>query len=77
MQIEPIVHGLVQGLLVDEQHDVAVDRTVDVLVSQIRGMPRLMCFGMQVLLIVFDVYAILRSGRLFRMLPIDRQRQRR
>ena len=60
MQIEPIVRGLVQGLLVDGQQPVAVDPTVDVLVRQIRGMPGLMCFGMQVLLFVFDGYGLVR-----------------
>ena len=76
MQIEPIVRGVVEGLLVDEEHEVAVDQTVAVLVRQIRGMPGLMCFGMQVLLIVFDVYGILRRGRLFRGQSIEEQRKR-
>ncbi len=76
MQIEPIVRGLVQGLLVDDQNEVAVDPTVDVLVRQIRGMPGLMCFGMQVLLFVFDVYGLVRRGRLFRAQGLEEQRKR-
>ena len=76
MQIEPIVRGLVEGLLVDDQHNVAVEPTVDVLVRQIRGMPGLMCFGMQVLLLVFDVYGVVRAGRPFRAQTIEEQRKR-
>ncbi len=76
MQIEPIVRGLVQGLLVDGQQPVEVEKTAAVLVRQIRGMPGLMCFGMHVLLFVFDVYGLFRSGRRFRDLPIESQRRR-
>ena len=76
MKIEPVVRGLVQGLLVDGQHTVDVDHTATVLVRQIRGMPGLMCFGMQVLLVVFDLYGLLRSGRRFRDLSIEGQRAR-
>ena len=76
MQIEPVVRGVVQGLLVDDEHEVELDQTVNVLVRQIRGMPGLMCFGMQVLLVVFDVYGILRAGRPFRAQTIEQQRKR-
>ena len=41
MQVKPIVHGLVECLLVDGQNEVDVDQTVSVLVRQIQGMPGL------------------------------------
>ncbi len=75
MQIQPVVHGLVEGLLVDGEQDVAVDQTVAVLVRQIHGMPGLMRFGMCVLLLVFDWYGCIRTGRRFRNLPIERKRR--
>ena len=75
MQIGPVVHGLVEGLLVDEQHDVAVSETAALLVRQIYGMPGLMRFGMCVLLVVFDWYACIRTGRRFRSLPIEGKRR--
>ena len=74
MSIEPIVRGLVEGLLVDDQHQVAVDQTAAVLVRQIHGMPGLMRFGMCVLLIVFDLYGLIRKGRRFRSLTTTDQR---
>ena len=75
MQIEPVVHGLVEGLLVDDEHNVAVDQTVGVLVGQIYGMPGLMRFGMCVLLTVFDWYGLLRSGQRFRTQSIEGKRR--
>ena len=75
MQVKPIVHGLVECLLVDGQNEVDVDQTVSVLVRQIQGMPGLMRFGMCVLLIVFDWYGLLRTGRRFRFLSLERQRK--
>ena len=75
MQIDAVVHGLVEGLLVDDQNDVAVDQTADVLVRQIDGMPGLMRFGMCVLLVVFDWYGFFRFGRRFRHQRIERQRR--
>ena len=75
MQLEPVVRGLVEGLLADDDHDVAVDETAAVLVRQIRGMPGLMNFGMALLLMVFDWYGLLRAGRRFRSLPLEKQRR--
>ena len=75
MQIQPVVQGLVEGLLVDGEQDVAVGQTVDVLVRQIHGMPGLMRFGMCVLLLVFEWYGFLRTGRRFSTLPIERKRR--
>ena len=74
MQIQAVVHGLVVGLLVDDQNDVAVEQTVAVLVRQIEGMPGLMRFGMMVLLVVFDWYGLVRFGRRFRALSVGMQR---
>jgi hypothetical protein len=76
MGIEPVVRGLVEGLLVDDQHTVAVDHTAAVLVRQIHGMPGLMRFGMCVLLLVFDLYGVLRCGRRFRNQSIAAKRCR-
>ena len=75
MRIEAVVRGLVEGLLVDGEHPIAIDQTTGVLVGQIRGMPGLMRFGMCVLLIVFDVYGLLRRGRLFRSQSIGHKRK--
>ena len=65
MRIEPVVRGLVEGLLADGQHPVPIDRTAAILVRRIDNMPGLMCFGMRVLLVVFDWYAFFRGGRRF------------
>ena len=65
MRIDPVVRGLVEGLLVDGQHPVAVDETTAVLVRRIHSMPGLMRFGMRLLLVVFDWYGFFRCGRRF------------
>ena len=75
MSIEPVVRGLVEGLLVEDQYEVAVDQTAAVLVRQIHGMPGLMRFGMCVLLMVFDLYGLIRKGRRFRSLATSAQRE--
>tara|TARA_B100000530_G_scaffold150615_1_gene94573 strand:+ start:375 stop:716 length:342 start_codon:yes stop_codon:yes gene_type:complete len=76
MRIEPVVRGLVNGLLADEQHPVPVDDTAAVLVRKIDNMPGLMRFGMRVLLCVFDWYGLVRGGRRFRASSLPKQRKR-
>ncbi len=76
MAIEPVVRGLVDGLLNDGEAPVAVERTAAILVRKIDAMPGLMRFGMRVLLLVFDWYALLRSGSRFRSSSIELQRRR-
>lgn len=76
MAIQPVVRGLVDGLLNDGQAPVAVDQTAEILVRKIDAMPGLMRFGMRVLLMVFDWYALFRSGRRFRSSSIEWQRKR-
>ena len=76
MAIQPVVRGLVDGLLNDGQAPVAVDETATILVRKIDAMPGLMRFGMRVLLVVFDWYALIRSGRRFRSSSPDGQRRR-
>ena len=76
MHIEPVVRGLVEGLLVDDQHDVAVDETTAILVRKIESMPGLIRFGMRMLLTVFDWYSLLRGGRRFRNSGLSKQRAR-
>jgi hypothetical protein len=64
MNIEPIVHGLVSGLVGGGEGIRA--QTTAVLVRKVVAMPRFTSFGMTVLLVVFDWYGVLRSGRRFR-----------
>ena len=66
MNIEPIVHGLVSGLVGGGEGIRA--QTTAVLVRKVAAMPRFTSFGMTVLLVVFDWYGVLRSGRRFRSL---------
>ncbi len=75
MRIEPVVRGLIEGLLVDDQYGVDLERTVAVLVRQIHGMPGLMRFGMCVLLLVFDVYGLFRRGCRFRSQSAEMKRK--
>ena len=76
MGIKPIVRGIVDGLLNDGTSPVPVEQTATILVRKIESMPGLMRFGMRVLLMVFDWYAVLRSGRRFRHNPPPGQRRR-
>ena len=65
MRIEPVVRGLISGLLEDDSHPIPLDDTAAVLVRKIDNMPGLMRFGMRLLLFVFDWYGVLRNGRRF------------
>jgi len=76
MHIEPVVRGLVSGLLTDGEHPVPVDDTAAILVRKIDNMPGLMRFGMRVLLWVFDWYSLVRGGRRFRGSSLTKQRKR-
>jgi len=76
MKIEPVVRGLVSGLLADGQHPIPVDTTAAVLVRKIDNMPGLMRFGMRLLLFVFDWYGVLRGGRRFQRSSLEKQRRR-
>ena len=76
MHIEPVVRGLVSGLLTDGEHPVPVDDTAAILVRKIDNMPGLMRFGMRVLLWVFDWYSLVRGGRRFRVSSLTKQRKR-
>jgi len=76
MRIEPVVQGLVSGLLTDGQHPVPVDSTTAVLVRKIDNMPGLMRFGMRMLLFVFDWYGVFRAGRRFQHSSIEVQQLR-
>ncbi len=76
MRIEPVVRGLVSGLLADGHHPVPVDDTAAVLVRKIDNMPGLMRFGMRVLLWAFDWYGLLRGGRRFHRSSAEKQRKR-
>ena len=76
MAIEPVVRGLVDGLLNDGKAPVEVDRTAAVLVRKIDAMPGLMRFGMRVLILVFDWYGLFRGGSRFRFNSIELQRRR-
>lgn len=76
MTIKPVVHGIVDGLLNDGRSAVPVAQTASILVRKIEAMPGLMRFGMRVLLIAFDWYAVIRAGRRFRFQGSDAQRRR-
>ena len=76
MRIEPVVQGLVSGLLADGQNPVPVDSTTAVLVRKIDNMPGFMRFGMRLLLFVFDWYGVLRGGRRFQHSTIETQQCR-
>lgn len=76
MSIEPVVRGIVDGLLSDGRAPVAVEETAAVLVRKIDAMPGLMRFGMRVLLVVFDWYGLFRGGARFRASGSTAQRAR-
>lgn len=76
MRIEPVVRGLIEGLLVDGEHPVPIDETVVALVHKIDGMPGLMRFGMRVLVVCFDWYGLIRGGRRFRFQTLESKRAR-
>lgn len=76
MHIEPVVRGLVSGLLADGEHPVPVEDTAAVLVRKIDNMPGLMRFGMRVLLWAFDWYGLIRGGRRFQGSSLVKQRKR-
>ncbi len=76
MRIEPVVRGLVSGLLMDGEHAVPVDDTTAILTRKIDNMPGFMRFGMRLLLFVFDWYGLLRGGRRFRKSSLEKQRRR-
>ena len=76
MRIEPVVRGLIEGLLVDGEHPVPVDETVAAMVRKIDGMPGLMRFGIRVLVVCFDWYGLIRCGRRFRFQSLESKRAR-
>ena len=78
MRVDFIVQGLVEGLLIPSSGEsvVPVVQTTAVLVRKVDQMPRFMRFGMLVLLIVFDLYGVLRTGRRFRTQSLEQKRQR-
>jgi hypothetical protein len=79
MHIDLIVQGLVEGLLVpsaDARVEVPVKHTTEVLVRKVDQMPGFMRFGMCVLLWVFDLYGVLRTGGRFRSQSLEQKRAR-
>ena len=76
MRIEPVVRGLVSGLIADDQHPIPIDDTTAILVRKIDNMPGLMRFGMRLLLILFDWYGLARGGCRFRNSALEKQKRR-
>ena len=78
MRVDFIVQGLVEGLLVSSGGEavIPVEQTTSILVRKVDHMPRFMRFGMYVLLVVFDLYGVLRSGRRFRSQSVEQKRKR-